>query len=59
MTECGGYGSWPSVDLARLTRYAGLNPALTNAARASSDASASRKACTAGRRLRAVTTAKS
>ncbi|MDH6689815.1 hypothetical protein AB7M56_001835 [Bradyrhizobium elkanii] len=43
----------------RHTGYAGLNPAFVNAARPSSDASASRKACTAGRCLRAVTNAKS
>jgi hypothetical protein len=39
--------------------YAGLNPACVSAARASSDASTSKKACTAGRCLRAVTSAKS
>jgi hypothetical protein len=39
--------------------HAGRNPALSSAARASSDASARRNACTAGRFLRGVTSAKS
>ena len=39
--------------------YAGRNPAFVSGARPSSDASASRKACTAGRCLRAFTSAKS
>ena len=52
----------PSLLLARGpigTGYAGRNPACASALRLSSDASASRNACTAGRCLRAVTSAKS
>ncbi len=46
-----GYGpSWS---------YAGLNPACVSAARPSSEAKACKNACTAGRSLRAVTSAKS
>jgi hypothetical protein len=39
--------------------HAGLNPACASAARLSSDASALRNACTAGRSFRALTSAKS
>ncbi|MGY4626775.1 hypothetical protein ACVWY3_004531 [Bradyrhizobium sp. USDA 4486] len=49
-------------DIVRLERrvvYAGRKPACCSAARASSEPSASRKACTAGRCSRAITSAKS
>jgi hypothetical protein len=48
------------IEISRwLAAYAGVNPACVSAARRSAEASACKNACTAGRPLRAVTSAKS